>query len=821
MNPKSHMVIRYGISLAAVLLAFFGFRVLGWLVAGELPTFLTFYPAVVVVALLAGIGPGLAATAMAALIADFFCLAPSGSFGFGSPRDAVSLAIFTGMGVFMSMVAEMQRRTRHPEALEVAGEQTRQGRSDRLLIGAGLLASLAVLVTVFSLMRLSLKADHDADSLVFHTQTVVCDLDLLLSELKDAETGERGYLITGKTEYLEPYHEAEQQVVTLLGSLFQLTRSNHSQQVRLTRLAALTKEKLARLGKNIDLSRTRGFGAAHAAVANGEGRALMEKIRRGVGEAEAEEQRLLRERTAVMVSRRKGTENAVMGGGLLSLMLLGTVFLFLIQENRLRRNAQAVLYQSEQRYRDILAHQAVFVDRYLPGGVLTFVNDALARFTGLAPEQLLGKSFYDFIAEDQRAEVVRTIESLCAEHPTAVVENQVVFAGGVRWHQWKHRALFDRDGNIVEYQASGRDVTEKRLAETALRESEERYRAVVESQSEVVARYLPDGTCTFVNEAFSQFFGRRPGALVGASWLSDVVSEDIPMVEGCLKLLTPAHPVADLECRMITGCGDIRWMQFVNHGFFDPQGQLAEIQAVGRDTTERRQLHETLEKYARRLIVLEEDLRNRIAMELHDDIGQLLTALGLDLAHIRHHLPEGSGERLRSTLEDSRLLTKEISQKVRNLMVDLCPPQLDEYGLAAAITSYAEQYARRTGIDIAVQADPRLPRLPVREELGLFRITQEALNNVAKHAGATQVSISLHCDGAAIIRLAISDNGTGFVPRNASPQASGSGWGLTIMRERAELAGGSFRLDTVPGKGTAVVVEIMEETAIGEGKSRT
>ena len=222
---------------------------------------------------------------------------------------------------------------------------------------------------------------------------------------------------------------------------------------------------------------------------------------------------------------------------------------------------------------------------------------------------------------------------------------------------------------------------------------------------------------------------------------------------------------------------------------------------------EHEQTEEALKSYAQRLIVQEEDLRHRISMELHDDVGQELTALGLNLAYIGNNLRNEAGNEIRSTLEDSRQLAKEVCRSVRNLMVDLRPTQLDEYGLSGAIRCYADQYAQRTGLAIAVEIRPQFPRLSSKEEIALFRITQEALNNVAKYASATKVTISLS-SAATKLRLSITDDGQGFIPRETRPQPAGSGWGLTIMRERARLMGGSFQLDTELGAGTAIVVEI-------------
>lgn len=241
-------------------------------------------------------------------------------------------------------------------------------------------------------------------------------------------------------------------------------------------------------------------------------------------------------------------------------------------------------------------------------------------------------------------------------------------------------------------------------------------------------------------------------------------------------------------------------------GAYEWNGQKVMFGLV-HDITERVKAEVTLKSYARRLIVLEEDLRKEVSRELHDDIGQQLTALGLNLAFLKKSLKEPVAHQLTATLEDSRQLTKEISRSVRQLMVELRPSQLEDYGLASALSSFAVQFGKRSGLEMELVIDQQLPRLPVKQEIALFRIAQEALNNVVKHAAATRVRVGL-CRVGRALELCIADNGRGFAPGEPGLQPTNSGWGLTIMRERAELAGGTMQIDSAPGRGTEIVVEV-------------
>lgn len=130
--------------------------------------------------------------------------------------------------------------------------------------------------------------------------------------------------------------------------------------------------------------------------------------------------------------------------------------------------------------------------------------------------------------------------------------------------------------------------------ETALRQSEERYRAVVEDQTEIISRFTADGTFTFVNEVFCRFFGKTSEELVGSKWQPIPVADDLPVIKERLGSMSPANPVVVIENRVYSGRGEVRWMQFVNRGFYDAAGRLSEIQAVGRDVTERKQTQDVL-----------------------------------------------------------------------------------------------------------------------------------------------------------------------------------------------------------------------------------
>jgi PAS domain S-box-containing protein len=217
--------------------------------------------------------------------------------------------------------------------------------------------------------------------------------------------------------------------------------------------------------------------------------------------------------------------------------------------------------------------------------------------------------------------------------------------------------------------------------------------------------------------------------------------------------------------------------------------------------------HEQLRDLTYRLGEAEESERRELARELHDKVGQNLTALGISLNILKAQLSQDEHGQVRSRLDDCLDLIGETTARIRDVMVELRPSVLDDYGLLSALRWFGAQFSSRTGIQVKVEGDETMERLGVSAENALFRIAQEALTNVAKHAEASQATINLGAeDGYAC--LEISDNGKGFNKEKTSAERDVGTWGLRAMHERALRAGGRFRIESRIGKGTRVVVEV-------------
>jgi PAS domain S-box-containing protein len=213
-----------------------------------------------------------------------------------------------------------------------------------------------------------------------------------------------------------------------------------------------------------------------------------------------------------------------------------------------------------------------------------------------------------------------------------------------------------------------------------------------------------------------------------------------------------------------------------------------------------------LRTLATRLAEVEEAERKRLSRELHDRVGQNLTLLSLALNMLHDRLPAGL-DSIRVPVENARGTLKDTMRHVRDLMGELRPPVLDDYGLLAALRWYAAQVGSRSGLAVDVEGQEPTPRLPAAEEVALFRIAQEAVTNVLKHARARRARIDLQPLEHAV-RLEIADDGIGLAAPQGVAGPREGGWGLVSMRERAAGVGGRLALESRPGQGTRVVVTL-------------
>ena len=268
------------------------------------------------------------------------------------------------------------------------------------------------------------------------------------------------------------------------------------------------------------------------------------------------------------------------------------------------------------------------------------------------------------------------------------------------------------------------------------------------------------------------------------------------------------------EFRIVRPDGGVRHLRSLGEVMHDGGGAVTSMLWSVLDITEQKRTEhalrasaEQLTALSRRLVEVQEAERRQLSRELHDRVGQNLTALSINLDMLRTSLGGNADDRHSARLRDSTALLESTADSIEDVMSELRPPMLDDYGLYPALNWYAKRFAERTGIEVDVVGSETSERPQPDIEITLFRIAQEALTNVAKHAEATRVQIDLeHTDGHCVMR--VTDNGIGIDSARAGDIRERRGLGMVTMRERTQAVGGRFTASTVPGGGTEIAIEV-------------
>ena len=389
-----------------------------------------------------------------------------------------------------------------------------------------------------------------------------------------------------------------------------------------------------------------------------------------------------------------------------------------------------------------------------------------------------------------------------------------------RWFFMVATPLLTKSGGAV---VSHLEITERKLIEEALRYNEEYYRTILENAFEGLSITDREGIITYQSPASEQILGLKPEKLIGQKAIDLVHPDDVSTALNDFSYImdNPGVPLST-ETRFRHFDGSWRDIEAKTINLFDNpivKGMVSNY----RDVTARKRAEEEkaflfeevslqrerLRALTGRLAETQEAERKQLARELHDQVGQNLTALGLNLNIISTQLAQmvPVDHAMLHHLDDSLTLVEQTTVRIRNVMADLRPPVLDDYGLVAALRWYGKRFATRADLAIVVQGDEPEPRLPAAVEHALFRIVQEALTNVAKHARASQVDLEIIV-AEELVQLRVSDDGQGFDLISSDHSLKESGWGLLTMTERAEAVGGHCRIESCPDLGTKVIVEV-------------
>ena len=460
--------------------------------------------------------------------------------------------------------------------------------------------------------------------------------------------------------------------------------------------------------------------------------------------------------------------------------------------------------QEEARYRYLVQNAPDLIWSIGPDARLTFLSDAVERLTGFQPDELIGEHFGALVHDSSRdvAEIDWTKQM---EHESQEVRGRLNLRhrdGSPVPAEFIAIASLDADGRFAGANGSVRDMRERDRLERELRASEERYRFLIQNSPDIVFSTDAEGRFTFLSDAIERVTGHRADDVIGQHFSVLVDPSTMPIAGGRWAGLV-ADPQQETQANLIlTGPDGRRVPVDVRAIGVVDDGRFAGIQGATRDVSDQTRLEGELRRQAGELAAGEE--RAHLARELHDSVTQALFSMTLVSRSIEMLLDRDTGA-ARSQLAQLRELQREALAEMRALIFELRPGNLEQDGLARALKTHAAALQGRLGLPIVVESD--LPdRLPLSAEEVLYRIAQEALHNVVKHAFARQVRVDVqrHAGG---VRLRVVDDGKGFDPA-AVPDGH---LGLAGMRARAERVGAAFSCTSRSGEGTTVEVLMGQE----------
>ena len=472
-----------------------------------------------------------------------------------------------------------------------------------------------------------------------------------------------------------------------------------------------------------------------------------------------------------------------------------------------QRQRELVLRETQERYRELVdkAGVAIMIDD--EEGDIVFFNDRFAELHGYPVEDMKEQSVDSLVHPDDVERVRRYHRQRMegVETPSRYEFKGLKKDGSIIYLEVDVVALEEGD-KIVGTRSYFWDVSERKWVEEALRESEERYRAIFEQAADTIVLVDPDtGELSEFNDRAYENLGYTRQEFEKLKLPDfEIIESEEEVAEHIQRILREGSDVFDTKHR--TKDNEIRDIQ-VSSRAISLRGKDY-IQSMWRDITEHKrfeeelkQSHEQLRMLSARIQSTREEERSNIAREIHDELGQNLTAIKMDLSWLRKELLPSQGALVGKTESVSKLVDDTI-QRVKRISAELRPGLLDDLGIAAAVEWQAGEFEKVSGIECGLVLDPEELLLDQERSTAIFRVFQEILSNVARHSEATKVEVSLKAESERVI-LEVSDNGRGITKEELSSPTS---LGILGMRERAAQLGGEFKIAGKKGKGTTVTL---------------
>jgi PAS domain S-box-containing protein len=467
-----------------------------------------------------------------------------------------------------------------------------------------------------------------------------------------------------------------------------------------------------------------------------------------------------------------------------------------------QRQSAEVVRKSDERFR--LAAQAGNMFAYewdAATDVLVRSGECAHVLNVVEAAHVTGQQVLSKIHPDDQEAVKQVLGALTPEKPELRISYRMIHPErGTIWVERTSRAFFDADEKLSGVTGMIVDITERKQVEAALRESEERLRLAVEAGRMYAYEWDVASDVIVRSGKFVDILGLTgaPGIVTCKNMLKTVHPDDHAEVLAVTAACTPENPIGRARYRVIRPDGSVVWLEKTARAFFDGNGKMLRTIGIVADITERKLGEEALSTLSQRLIGAQEAERERIARELHDDIGQRLALLEVDLQQLKQINP--GSEEISRCVDELCAQTSEISEDVHDLSHELYSSKLKILGPIAAMRGFCRELSAKQKVEIDFHHDEILRSIPQEISLCLFRILQEALHNAVKHSGVRHFKVEFR-EVDDTITLDVHDSGLGF---DTEAAMRGRGIGLTSMQERLKLVNGELSIESEIEQGTTI-----------------
>jgi PAS domain S-box-containing protein len=466
-----------------------------------------------------------------------------------------------------------------------------------------------------------------------------------------------------------------------------------------------------------------------------------------------------------------------------------------------RKRSEEALRASEERLRLAVQAGKMFAYEWVAATDMLVRSAESANILGIDPSvSLTGQQILARVHPDDREGLTAAVASLSPAKPKLAITYRMFRPdGSLIWVERNSQAHFDDQGSLLRIVGIVADITERKRAEEALRESEGRFRLVANTAPMLIWMSDTNKLCTYFNDSWLAFTGRPMELELGNGWAEGVHPEDLQRCLDTYNRAFDARQTFKMEYRLRRRDGEYRSLLDIGVPRFNQGGSFAGYIGSCVDVSERKLAEDTLSSVNRKLIEAQERERSRIARELHDDVGQRLALLTVELEQLWQtcsDLPPALLQRI----DKLRGQSSDIASDVQSLSHELHSSKLEYLGIATAMRAFCHELSAQQNVEVLFVHD-EVPRTISQDiSLCLFRVAQEALQNAVKHSGVRRFEVELRYAPDAL-HLTVRDSGAGF---DVTGSMKSTGLGLISMAERLKLVDGQLSIDSRPHHGTTI-----------------